>query len=149
MLGASDSQYLCLALLFRRRGQFAPPVGQRQTSKGTKGQRSGAIDAHGLLHCRTQDFITPADQQFDGDAQPGDKARHMRSPAVLSPNRVKRPRNAAGAPLGMARNQLASSESHRVTVLSQCMLAREPEAAAVTSAQLCSLWLPCITSLLP
>jgi hypothetical protein len=40
----------------------------------------------------TQDFITPADQ-FGLDYDPGNKdAVQQRSPARLSPNRVKRPR---------------------------------------------------------
>ncbi len=40
----------------------------------------------------TQDFITPVDQ-FQLDYDPADKAVvHQRSPARLSPNRVKRPR---------------------------------------------------------
>ena len=47
---------------------------------------------------RTQDYLTPADQQIDNDAEALEKARHMRSPAVLSPTRIKRPRNAAGVP---------------------------------------------------
>ena len=42
----------------------------------------------------TPDFITPVDQ-FQLEYDPGNKeARHQRSPAQLSPNRIKRPRKA-------------------------------------------------------
>ncbi|GAB4814990.1 hypothetical protein N2152v2_002036 [Parachlorella kessleri] len=40
----------------------------------------------------TQDFITPADQ-FGVEGEPGNAAAQQRSPARLSPNRVKRPRH--------------------------------------------------------
>ncbi|KAK9821243.1 hypothetical protein WJX81_008325 [Elliptochloris bilobata] len=63
----------------------------------------------------TQDYITPADQQFDGTADTGEKARHMRSPAVISPDRIKRPRNAAGlrgaALEGPCGSQLSQSQA--------------------------------------
>ena len=43
---------------------------------------------------RSQDYVTPADQYGEGMSQ---KA-HFRSPAQLSPTRIKRPRNVMGTP---------------------------------------------------
>ena len=45
--------------------------------------------------CSTPDFATPQDQQYDITVDASDpSAVAMRSPAALSPNRIKRPRNA-------------------------------------------------------
>lgn len=50
-----------------------------------------------FLACRSQDFITPKEQQYE-TAPEALKAghHHLRSPAQLSPNRIKRPRNVLG-----------------------------------------------------
>ena len=45
--------------------------------------------------CSTPDFATPQDQQYDIAVDANDpSAVAIRSPAALSPNRIKRPRNA-------------------------------------------------------
>ena len=50
--------------------------------------------------CSTPDFATPQDQQYDITVDASDpSAVAMRSPAALSPNRIKRPRNAGGSHL--------------------------------------------------
>ena len=49
-----------------------------------------------VVRCRSQDFITPAEQQYSTAADVAQAGRCMPSPAQLSPNRVKRPRNALG-----------------------------------------------------
>ncbi len=50
-----------------------------------------------FLACRSQDFITPKEQQYETapEALKGGH-QHLRSPAQLSPNRIKRPRNVLG-----------------------------------------------------
>lgn len=58
---------------------------------GTK-RWARTLRAFNLCTCRSQDYVTPADQQGEGQSQ---KA-HFRSPARLSPNRIKRPRNVMG-----------------------------------------------------
>lgn len=47
---------------------------------------------HAMFGFRSQDYITPADLQGEGASQ----KHHFRSPARLSPNRIKRPRNVLG-----------------------------------------------------
>ncbi|CAK0734469.1 hypothetical protein CVIRNUC_000435 [Coccomyxa viridis] len=49
----------------------------------------------------SQDYITPADPQNEAASQ----RAHFRSPARLSPNRIKRPRNVLGAPDSMDLSQ--------------------------------------------
>ena len=65
--------------------------------------------------CSTPDFATPQDQQYDIQVDPADSAAvHMRSPAALSPSRVKRPRNTGDSvkPVGtLSQPMLAALES--------------------------------------
>ena len=60
----------------------------------------GDVRCSQMDYLATPDYITPADQQFDVDCDPGNKdAKHVRSPAQLSPNRGKRARKLGdGAP---------------------------------------------------
>ena len=73
-----------------------PGAGTQQLSDGDGVECSQLIDYAPMA---TPDFITPADQ-FGLEYEPGNNdAKHQRSPAQLSPNRLKRARKGdEGAP---------------------------------------------------
>lgn len=69
-------------------------TGQQQTWGPSQPEMGDSCTQDGFL-C-TPDFATPQDQQYDITTDASDpSAIAMRSPAALSPSRIKRPRNAA------------------------------------------------------
>lgn len=72
---------------------FSQAAPQQGDARGGDLGEANDVPCSQVEYLGTQDFITPADQFGGIDAnEPATGVRHQRSPAQLSPNRIKRAR---------------------------------------------------------